>query len=675
MNSVRVLVLDDDPDDAFLIVDHFEDISGQSYEVDSTDDIDEAIDRLARDEFDILLCDYRMGAVSGVEVLERMRSRGIDTPTILMTGVSNDEVDRQAMEAGAADFMPKDELEPRIIDRAVRYALAANERQRLLRTVLDTASAAVLLVDEEGNVELSNIMAQTLAAKLSDDDEADGLPKLVEAAFDVDDREVRLAGRVLDRTCSDLDERRQLLVLHDVTDRANALAERKKAESRLAHAAMHDALTGLPNRDAFNAELLTRMEDAAIRGMQVALLSFDLNRFKDVNDVHGHQIGDELLRGVATRLREGLPDGWFVARLGGDEFTAITSVATDAVGPAKTYAREIIQRLGTPFDLGLRTIFTGSSIGIAVFPTHASDGETLIANADLAMYRAKKTPTQAICVFDETMDAAVRLNRLLADELRAAIRDDALEIYLQPQHAADDHRLTGFEALARWRREDGQFVPPDVFVGIAEECGLILELGEYLLRKCVRIAAKAPLGAKVAINVSPVQINHSDLPAILRSAMIEAAVSPGMIEVEVTESALIDNSTRALHALRQVRAMGVSIALDDFGTGYSSLGMLQSFPFDKIKIDKSFVNDLERPQSTAIVRSVVFLGENLGMKVLVEGVETTEQARLLYEMGCDELQGYLLGRPVPAEQALGLAVGLPAGGVQTAVKAQATATH
>ena len=652
MNCVRVLVLDDDPDDAFLIVDHFDDIAGQAYEVDSTGDIDGAIERLQHGEFDILLCDYRMGAVSGVEVIGRMRERGIGTPTILMTGVSNDEVDRAAMAAGAADFMPKDELSPRVLDRAVRYALAADERQKLLRTVLDTASAAVLLVEGDGRVALSNAMAHDLCASLGDDEPAP-LEELVSQALAGEDREVRLADRILDRTISALDGDRRLLVLHDVTDRALALAERKRAEGRLAHAALHDALTGLPNREAFNDEILCRLEEVRRDGSELALLSFDLNRFKDVNDVHGHQTGDGLLRGVADRLVDALPPGWFIARLGGDEFMAMTAPGRSVVSEAQAFARTVVRRLGTPFSLEGRTIFTGSSIGIALFPEHGPDVNTLVANADLAMYRAKKSPTQAVCVFDEAMDAAVRSNRKLVDDLRTAIENDELDIYLQSQHRASDHALTGYEALARWKRADGQFVRPDLFVKVAEECGLILELGEYLLRKTVRLARYCEPGTKIAVNVSPVQINHSDLPAILRSAIVEASVSPSSIEVEVTESALIDNSTRALHALRQVRAMGVSIALDDFGTGYSSLAMVQSFPFDKIKIDKSFVDELERPQNRAIVRSVVFLGENLGMKVLTEGVETQEQARMLREMGCDEFQGYLLGRPVPAFEALG----------------------
>ena len=674
MSSVRVLILDDDPDDAFLIADHFDDVIGQDYEVETTGSPDEAIEFLLQDRFDIMLCDYRMGAVSGVDMLERMTRLGIATPTILMTGVGNDAIDRAAMEAGAADFVAKDELGPRGLDRAVRYAIAANERQKLLRTVLDTAGAAVLLVNEDDAVELSNTTAMEIARELSANAANDGITEdaddtgaagtgvgmaidsegemadlqhLVERAFESDARDVRLPDRILDRSVKALDDGRRLLVLHDVTERVEALEERARAERRLAHAASHDTLTALPNRDAFNTHLLETMERAMRANEEMAVLSFDLDRFKDVNDVHGHAAGDELLIGVAERLRTVMGDEHFVARLGGDEFVAIVTGREAIEAQAVDLARQVLWTLGKPFEVTGRTLFTGSSIGIAIYPHHGKDAASIVANADIAMYRAKKTPTQALCVFDEGMDAAVRSNRKLVDDLRQAIENDGFDIYMQPQATVRSRELTGYEALARWKLPDGRFVPPDVFIAVAEETGLILPLGEHLLRRSVEAAASWREGAKVAINVSPVQINHSDLPALLRSALVRYGISPAMVELEVTESALIDNSARALHALRQVRAMGVTIALDDFGTGYSSLAMLQSFPFDKIKIDKSFVTDLERSQNSAIVRSIVQLGENLDTKVLSEGVETETHVRMLAEMGCAEMQGYLIGKPFP----------------------------
>ena len=667
MTDVRVLILDDDPDDAFLIADHFDDIISHSYEVETTGSPDEAMEFLSGGKFDILLCDFRMGAVSGVDMLERMQRLGISTPTILLTGVGNDEVDRAAMEAGAADFMPKDELSPRALDRAVRYAIAANERQALLRTVLDTANAAVLLVDEGGKVELSNTMANELAELATDnapiDEDGNALPDLeglVSTALAEEEKDVRLASRILDRSINPLDGGRQLVVLHDVTERVEALEERARAETRLAYAAAHDALTGLANRDAFNHEIARLVVEAEREGREIAVLSFDLDRFKDVNDVHGHAAGDELLAGVANRLREIMGEDNFVARLGGDEFVAVVPGREAVQEKAVDLARQVLKALSVPFEVCGRTVFTGSSIGIAIYPEHGPDPATIIANADIAMYRAKKTPTQALCVFDEKMDAAVRSNKKLVDDLRKAIDDDGFDIYVQPQTTVRERELTGYEALARWKLPDGRFIPPDVFIAVAEETGLILPLGEYLLRKSVKAAADWRDPRKIAINVSAVQINHSDLPSQLRSAMVAHGISPAMVELEVTESALIDNSARALHALRQVRAMGVTIALDDFGTGYSSLAMLQSFPFDKIKIDKSFVTELERSQNSAIVRSIVQLGENLNTKVLSEGVETEEHVRILAEMGCAEMQGYLIGKPFPNEMVDGFTVPIAA---------------
>ena len=677
LEQVRVLVLDDDPDDALLIADSFGEIGSPHYDVATESAVEPALARLAREPFDAFLCDYRLGAVSGVEVMERARALGVDVPTVLLTGVGNAEVDRRAMEAGAADFVAKDEATPTLLDRSVRYALAAAERQRLLRAVLDSASAAVLLVTADGAVELHNAMAVDLAARGAGPD-APANPDRSEGAGGTDGpkvtgggdgpkgagggladlartamtggREITVGDRILDVTASEFDGERRLLVLHDVTERARALAERERAERSLAHAARHDALTELYNRVSFQEafeEWLAR-PDAPF-----ALLSLDLDRFKEVNDVHGHAAGDALLVAVADRLRRVLA-GYgehVLARLGGDEFVVLVSAPGGSRDHAVGAAHAVLDALAVPHEIDGHTIHAQTSIGIALSPAHGRDAQTLLANADLAMYRAKKTPLHAIRVFEESMDAAVRADREIADDLRRAIAANELSVFAQPQATLRERTLVGFEALARWTRPGGERVPPDRFIKVAERSGLILPLGEHLLRRSVAEAAAWRNRAKIAINVSPVQVNHSDLPTILRGAMVEHGMSPSRVEIEITETALLEHTNRALHALRQVRSMGVTIALDDFGTGYSSLAMLRSFPFDKIKIDRSFVADLPRPDGRAIVRSIVQMGENLGTRVLCEGVETEEDVRVLDELGCREMQGYLLSRPMPAAEA------------------------
>ena len=651
--SLRVLVLDDDEDDALLIADSFDDVAQTRYDVEIEHDADRAVAQLADQPFDAFLCDYRLGAVSGVDVMRRVRDAGIDVPMVLLTGVHDTEIDHRAMAAGASDFVAKDEATPQLLDRSVRYAMAAAERQRLLRAVLDSASAAVLLVDADGTVELNNAMAVDLAGRSEDagGSAEDGMAALARIALDAG-REVSVGDRVLDCTVTPFDGERRLIVMHDVTERARALAEREKAERSLAYAARHDALTGLYNRAAFSDAFDFWLRRCKADDVPFAVLSFDLDRFKEVNDVHGHGAGDQLLRAVSDRLRRVLVEQkeHVLARLGGDEFIALVPAPGGTDAHPSDVARAILNNLAEPHEINGHTIHAETSIGIAVAPMHGLDGETLLANADLAMYRAKKMPLRAFCVFEEGMDTAVRADREIADDLRRAIAMDEIKIFAQPQATLRDRRLTGFEALARWTRPNGEVVPPDRFITVAERSGLILPLGEHLLRRAVAEAAEWQNQAKVAINVSPVQVNHANLPDLLHSAMVEHGVSPTRIEIEITETALLEHTNRALHALRQIRSLGITVALDDFGTGYSSLAMLRSFPFDKIKIDRSFVKSLSGRDGHAIVRSIAQLGENLGTKVLCEGVETEEDAEALEALGCEEMQGYLLSRPMPAAE-------------------------
>ncbi|MEM9733306.1 MAG: EAL domain-containing protein [Pseudomonadota bacterium] len=645
--NLNVLILDDDPDDAFLVQDQFMDMADGGYTVEIAHNWDIARHDLKAGDFDVLLCDYRLGAISGLEVIEMIRAEGIDLPVILLTGVGTPELDNRALEAGAADFLAKDELSPTLIDRTIRYAMAAIERQRLLQAVLDAAGAAVMLLDEHGDVVLANAVARQLSAETGGDVETQ-LQELARRSLDHKDDEVRLACRVMDRSTTPFGNDQKLLVLQDVTDRARILEERERSERRLYQAARHDALTGLGNRVAFTEAVEEWTLRAKTRQERFAMLSLDLDRFKEINDVYGHAAGDELLYAAARRLRGACGNDVFIARLGGDEFVVMAHVRGDGTADALALADSLRVALSSPYTLSDKTVACETSVGIALFPDHGSDEDTLIANADLAMYRAKAMPLVSYCMFDEKMDEAIRSDRALSSELREAIDTNGLDIHVQPQTSLHDRCLTGFEALARWTRREGGTVSPDRFIKVAERSGLILSLGEHLMRRSLNEASLWKCGAKIAVNVSPVQVNHCDLPGLLREAMLNQNISPCQLEIEITETALLEHTDRALHALRQIRAMGISIALDDFGTGYSSLAMLQSFPFDKVKIDKSFIMDLDRHGNQAIVRSIAQLGENLGIKVLCEGVETEENARIVHELGCSEMQGYLLSKPMPA---------------------------
>ena len=421
------------------------------------------------------------------------------------------------------------------------------------------------------------------------------------------------------------------------------LRPRLAQERRIAHLARNDSLTGLPNR-ASVLEKLKRQIEVCGPDQSFAVLAIDLNRFKEVNDIYGHAVGDELLVHVARQMSDSMTEGDFVARLGGDEFMAITPITTrlDAL-EATERLRSVILR---PMQAEHAEIRCGVSIGIAIWPADSADGSTLINNADLAMYRAKASPATDICFYEEAMDEAVRNRRRVTQGLREALDNNGFELHYQLQASVETGAVTGYEALLRWPQPDGRFISPADFIPVAEDTGLILPIGEWVLRRACTEAAAWSEPHRIAVNLSPVQLSHVDLPRLVHQILVETGLSPSRLELEITETAMITDMDRTTHILRQLKLLGVSVAMDDFGTGYSSLSTLRAFPFDKIKLDRSFMSELEgSPQSRAIIRAVLALGESLSIPVLAEGVETHSQLAFLREQGCNEVQGYLLGRP------------------------------
>lgn len=426
------------------------------------------------------------------------------------------------------------------------------------------------------------------------------------------------------------------------------LRARLAQERRITHLARNDSLTGLPNRTSF-LEWLKKQASPASGHAAVALLSIDLDRFKEVNDIHGHAAGDHLLITIGERMKAAMMPGEFVARLGGDEFVAVQPVseAADALGLAERLRAAIME----PVALDHSEASCGASVGIALWPQDADDVSALINNADLAMYRAKGSIASHVCFYEEEMDRAVRDRRRMVQELRHALDHDELALHWQVQGDVRTGRTTGYEALLRWTKADGTCVSPSDFIPLAEQSGLILPIGEWVLRTACAEAAVWAEPHKIAVNLSPVQLSHVDLPSLVHQILLETGLPASRLELEITETAMIEDHARTTHVLRQLKALGVSVAMDDFGTGYSSLSTLRSFPFDKIKLDKSFMLDLDcGPQSAAIIRAVLALGESLSIPVLAEGVETAEQLEFLRQQGCDEAQGFLLGRPAPIDR-------------------------
>jgi diguanylate cyclase (GGDEF)-like protein/PAS domain S-box-containing protein len=443
-------------------------------------------------------------------------------------------------------------------------------------------------------------------------------------------------------------------VVHDVT-------QRKRDAARIAHMAHHDSLTDLPNRAAFNEFLSASLERAAAEKESFAVLCLDLDRFKEVNDVFGHATGDALLRQVARRL-ETACTGAFVARLGGDEFSVISGVGPQPA-TAEALADRLNQALADDIEVEGHRLRVGLTIGVSVFPNDGIDDATLVANADAALYRAKAEERGSIRFFEPDMDRRLREKRALQHDLRSAIERNELELYYQPQ-ALIGGEIGGFEALVRWRHPKRGLVAPGMFIPLAEESGLIIQLGEWILREACREAVSWPNPLRIAINLSPVQFRHGDLAGLVHGILLETGLSPGRLELEITEGVLIGDFSRALSILRRLKNLGVRIAMDDFGTGYSSLSYLQSFPFDKIKIDQAFIANLsQNPQSAAIIRAIIGLGRGLDLPVVAEGVETKEQLAFLVAESCDEVQGFLIGRPQPIDHYASL-VGRKAEAVQ-----------
>ncbi len=424
-------------------------------------------------------------------------------------------------------------------------------------------------------------------------------------------------------------------------------------EHRITHLALHDTLTGLPNRNFFRQSLDQAMTRSARSGESVVVLSLDLDGFKGVNDTLGHPVGDALLRMVGTMLTERVTDG-LISRLGGDEFAIILSGSVDPARPG-VLAQAIIDMLRAPLVVDGHPVMIATSIGIAIGPADGADADHLLKHADLALYRAKQDGRGVYRFFEPALDAAARARRQLELDLRRGLHDGEFALHFQPIFDLKAQRIGGFEALLRWHHPTRGFVSPVEFIPVAEETGLIIGLGEWVIHEACRQAVNWPDHVRVAVNVSAIQFRNDGLKAIVLQALTRSGLAPQRLEIEITESVFLDGEGPVVSLLHSLRAMGIRIALDDFGTGYSSLSYLRSFPFDKLKIDRSFVIAVAQdPSAAAIVRAILDLAAALGMDTTAEGVEDEDQLARLRGQGCGSIQGYLFSRPVAATGIAGL---------------------
>lgn len=428
------------------------------------------------------------------------------------------------------------------------------------------------------------------------------------------------------------------------------LRSRTESADRIHQLSFNDTMTGLPNRIAFNERLAFDAAEAHEKAHKLAAFSIDLDGFKDINDLYGHGAGDLLLIDVAERMRKQLSPSEFLARQSGDEFLALTTSGNHP-HDAHAFAERISQAFAEPFAVQGNPVTLTASIGFSIFPTDTPERDQLLSNAKLAMHRGKSKQCGSICVYSPEMDDIARKRRALARDLDHATKRQELMLYYQLQMTLDDGRICGAEALMRWKHPKLGMISPAEFIPLAEETEAIYEMGEWALRAACRDAAEGKIPGTIAVNLSPVQFGRDDLAEMIHGILLETGLPPARLEVEVTESTIMSDQSRGLHILRKLKAMGISVAMDDFGTGYSSLATLHAFPFDKIKLDQSFVKRLPHDAAAAaIVRTVLALGESLRMPVLAEGIETEPQWDFLARAGCAKGQGYLFAKPVAVAQ-------------------------
>ena len=547
-----------------------------------------ALAMIEEQEFDLVLLDIMMPDLDGIEVLKRIRQKYAPSrlPVIMVTAHAQSADTVQALALGANDYVTKPVDFPVALAR-IQAQVARKQAEDALRMANEQL---------EQRVEVRTAELSQANAKL-----------------------------------------------------ASEIEERRRSEAQMEYMAHHDALTGLANRVLFHDRLSQALAQAQRSNGRVAVLCLDLDHFKEINDTLGHPVGDKLLRSVADRLLSTVRGSDTVARLGGDEF-AIIQADTASPDSAGLLANRLLELFRKPFEIEGEVIASGLSIGAAVFPNDADTAGDLLKAADIALYQAKADGRGTFSCFDKSMNAALESRRSFERDLRQALGNNELELHYQPLVSLDTQAILGCEALSRWRHPQRGFVSPADFIPIAESTGLIVEIGEWVLRTACAEAVHWPEAIKVAVNLSPAQFAGPGLVEIVERALADTGFPPTRLELEITESMLLGNTEPVLRALLDLKKLGIEIAMDDFGTGYSSLSYLRKFPFDKIKVDRSFVSDLgESDDSMAIVRAVIGLASGLGMKTLAEGVETEGQAGSLLAEGCAQAQGYYFSRPRPSQ--------------------------
>jgi diguanylate cyclase (GGDEF)-like protein len=681
----RVLVADDDSTLRLLVSAA---LSPHGFDVETCSDGSQAWAALQANQYDLVLLDVEMPGFNGFALCEKIRRElRSDVPVLLVTGHDDVVSIQRAYDVGATDFIAKPINWP-LLGHRLRYVLRsyrtlqsldqAKARHRaMLRALPDMLLRVTLagaVVEQHGQQTESRSANVRMLTDLLPADVATQCMESVRLALrsgNVQNIEYYLPdsdekSRVFEGRIAPVDRDEAICLLRDVT-------ERREADQRIVNLAYFDPLTGLPNRASFQALLSLAVARSEGESERLAVLFLDIDGFKGVNDSFGHATGDHVLQSVAERLRAtlrisdpvgrqmpGTTDGqaMSLSRLGGDEFTVLLPNIGRAED-AMLVAQRICAAFAKPFNVDSQEITLSTSVGISVFPDDASSPQLLVKHADTAMYAAKERGRSQAHFYSEALTERALHRFKMETALRRAIERDEFEVYYQPIINAKSERIAVFEALVRWRNPELGLLPPSEFISVAEECGMIARLGRWVLERACRDAVAWNVGLEhpivVAVNVSALQVTEGGLTSTVSQALDAAGLPAELLELEITESALVDRDGQALDTLRALRAMGVRIALDDFGTGYSSLAYLRELPLTSLKIDRLFVTDLLTSRSDeAIVRSIIALSQNLGLWVVGEGVETVAQQQFLTNLGCGLLQGYLFSVPLPLGDALEL---------------------
>lgn len=677
-----ILVVDDDPTLRILVRATLE---KAGFKIEEAGDGEAALEQFIRHHPAIILMDVEMPKLDGYEACRRIRADavGAHVPILMVTGLEDiDSIDR-AYSAGATDFISKP-INWSLLGHRVRYVLRASMTYKELRTseaknnaLLNAMPDTLFVIRRNGTI--VNFLAGNEAATMPEPrgDQiriSDYLPNdIANQWFELihliiqDGKPQQCEFTLGDQAEKYHYELQMVPYLNDLTLAiVREITDRKRAEERVHRLAYFDTLTGLPNRQLFQQHLSAAITRAKEHDLKVAALYIDLDNFKRINDTLGHNFGDVVLKTIAKRLdsciraqdcviRQGADDSGFrLARLGGDEFVAIVQ-DLDTQEHAVAVTERIRAELTRPVQhLGHEFVVT-SSIGVSLFPDDGSDLDTLLRNADVAMYQAKNAGRNSVRFYSGTMSLR-SLERLeLENGLRYALQRDQLKLHYQPQIDVATQRMVCVEALLRWNHPERGDIPPDKFIPLAEECGLIAPLGEWVLTTACRQIKewqdKFDDQLTIAVNVSSQQFFHSDVADIVLKAIFEASLKPSSLTLELTETILMNDVEETIATLTKLRDAGTSLAMDDFGTGYSSLSYLKRLPLDTLKIDRSFVMDLENnSDDAAICAAIIAMAHNLGLKVIAEGVETQEQLNYLSDQGCDEIQGFLISKPLPASE-------------------------